>query len=195
MYVGEWLPLYRGLRPMVDGGKGKVKTAYDIPDESAVPIDIVSTGLVSCFCIYVDQWTEQPFKTSPALLLRLLAHRALPAHQLCESFAGALQELCGSAGVLMMPCWPRSRCGGSCSGWWSGRSFRRTRRCGSRRVSSHNSSEYRATVGIRRPIRCVSTNGFLSAVRARLDDCLAKTPDVPEVRLLAHKDLATFIPT
>ena len=27
---------------MVDGGKAKVKTAYDIPDESAVPIDIVS---------------------------------------------------------------------------------------------------------------------------------------------------------
>ena len=87
MYVGEWLPLHRGLRPMVDGGKGKVKTAYDIPDESAVPIDIVSTGLVSCVCIYVDHWTEQPFK--PALLCFSVFLRT--ARCLHSSSAGAVQ--------------------------------------------------------------------------------------------------------
>ena len=42
MYVGG--VVYRLAPPMVEGGKGKARTAYDIPDESAIPIDIVSTA-------------------------------------------------------------------------------------------------------------------------------------------------------
>jgi hypothetical protein len=63
VYVGDWRPGYCGVCPMVDGGKAKVKTAYDIPDESAVPIDIVSTALD---CVGSSPSTA----SSPAVFLR-----------------------------------------------------------------------------------------------------------------------------